>query len=199
MQRDAQTWWNLPVTVAAHHWGLGGGIQIASAIFIFYIVACDMAHTYYVTTQNLLFLDVASHQRRLARSSASVLPMRHSQEGGEPGANGQECRESSRFQKWRRVGLGLAARFLQHSIRDAILPIALCPTMTSVLAVDTPLDVMFCGTIMLVVLQLDSLQMNSLLTQAQQMEIATQFSVVVTAAQEQRLRMELSIAFWSAW
>ena len=44
-------------------------IQMGSAIFIFYLVACDIAHNHYVCCQNLIFLDVASQQRRRHRTT----------------------------------------------------------------------------------------------------------------------------------
>ena len=67
------------------------------------------------------------------------------------------------------------------------------------MAVTTPLDVIFCGTIMLVILQLDGLQMNALLTEEQQLELATQFSVTVKKQQAQMLQRELLVVFWILW
>ena len=52
---------------------------------------------------------------------------------------------------------------------------------------------------MVVVLQLDNLLMNTLLTHNKQLEVATQFSVVITREQELMLQMQLNTAFWSAW
>ena len=84
-------------------------------------------------------------------------------------------------------------------MRDIFLTLAPWVTLNAVLAVTTPLDVLFCGTIMLVILQVHHIQMGTLLTDRHQMEMSAQFSVVITTKQERMLRRELSIAFWSAW
>ena len=191
-QQDAQSWWNLPVGVASHDLQSGGVWQLVSAIFIFYIVSCDIARTYHVCQQNLLFLDMASQQRR--RTTAKVLPFHGSNhrggEGEEAGTVWGSCR---------RVMLGFAARFLQYSLRDGLLPIALWPTYSAVIAVTTPLDVVFCGTIMLIILQLDNLQMSTLITDVHQLEMATKYSVVLAKQQADMLEYELNLVFWSAW
>ena len=191
-ERDAQTWWNLPVSVARHQLRLGGMWQLASAIFIFYIVACDVARTYHVSSQNLLFLKVAAKERR-RRAAALVWPLdasKHEEAVIWPRGWLAKCRHTV---------LGWAARFLQHSLRDGLVPIALWPSYNAVLAVSTPLDVFFCGTIMLIVLQLDNFQMHTLLTDKQQLELATQYTVLVTRKQEEMLERELLVVFWSAW
>ena len=185
---DEQTWWNLPLSAAKHQWPLGGAWQSVSAIFIFYIVALDVAHTHYLCNQNLIFLDVAVRQGRRGSHYASVLPLR--MDGQQPARRKRTCRPL--IFEW-------AARFLQHSVRDVLLPLAFIPTICSVLAVTTPLDVIFCGTIMLVVLQLDDLLMNTLLTHTKQMDVATQYSVVVTEQQERSMQRELVVTFWSSW
>ena len=130
---------------------------------MFYIVACDIAYIYYTCTQNLLFLDVASHQRRHPGTTASVRPLQDPQHDGQTDGQVRGC------QKCRNMFLRFAARLLQHIVRDVVVPVVFIPTVVSVLAVSTPLDVMFCGTIMVVILQLDELQMHTLLTHDQQL------------------------------
>ena len=93
----------------------------------------------------------------------------------------------------------MAARALQHLVRDTLLPIAVTATISAVQAVPTPLDIVFSGTIILVVLQLDNLMGHTLLTDAQQLENAMQYSVVLTRQQEKMLQLELTAVFWFAW
>ena len=88
-----------------------------------------------------------------------------------------------------------AARFIQLSLRDGMTSYAMWPTINAVLAVSTPLDVLFNGAIITIVLQLDSLQMRTRLTHTEQLHVATQFSVVITQQQEQALRRQLSASF----
>ena len=191
-ERDKQTWWNLPVSIVAHLWTFGGAWQGISSIFIFYIVACELARTYYVCSQNLLFLDVAS--RHYSRGDCtSVLPLNAAAHGG------TVPEQAGRSKACRRTVLGWVSRLLQHMVRDCLIPISFYGTVIAVMAVTTPLDVIFCGTIMLVILQLDGLQMNALLTEEQQLELATQFSITVKQQQAQMLQRELLVVFWILW
>ena len=192
-QQDAQSWWNLPASGAVHMPKLGGLWQLSSAVFIFYVVACELANIYYVSSQNLIFLEVASQQSDGGCTPAAVLPFHaasHDVAGDEQPSGRKPCRR--RVLEW-------AAYFLQHAVRDGLVPIAIFPAVVSVIAVSTPLDVIFCGTIMLVILQLDSLQMGTLFTENQQLEVGRQFAVVLTQKQLERLQRELNIVFLSSW
>ena len=200
---DEQTWWNLPVSATSHQWKFGGGFQIGCAIFIFYVIACDIAHVYHTSTQNMLFLDAASRQRR---TSASVLPGQSAQHGGGAGGKkdsvllgGGDGEQDSVWQTCRRTVLGWAARGLQHSVRDGLIPTSFFSTISSVVSMSTPLDVIFNGTIFLIVLQVDNLLVHTRLTEENQKEMAQKYSLVVTAQQHQMLQRQMDVAFWSAW
>ena len=190
---DSNTWNELPLGVVSHQPRFGGLWNIIATIFIFYMVACDVAHTCYMSNQNLLFLDVASQQRQRRRSNASVSPLNSLKHGEAEGE------QASRWQACRRTILGWAARALQHVLRNSLAAYTLYVTLMSVIAEATALNILFCGTIMLLILQLDNLQMQTLLTERQQLEIATQYSVVITKKQERMLQQKLTIEFWAAW
>ena len=187
-EMDARTWKNLPISVASHLFKWTNMSQFISAIFIFYLVACDIARTCHMCSQNMLFLDIASKQRRA--HSASVRPL-HDVAGGGP--------ESIRWQKCRRLMCGGAARLLQHILRNVIVLFAIPGTSVAVHAVSTPLNVIFNGTVMLIILQVHHVQLATLLTDRKQVEIATQYSVVITTKEERMLQRELAISFWSVW
>ena len=88
---------------------------------------------------------------------------------------------------------------LQHILRNVIVLFAIPGTSVAVHAVSTPLNVIFNGTVMLIILQVHHVQMATLLTDRKQVEIATQYSVVITTKEERMLQRELAISFWSVW
>ena len=69
----------------------------------------------------------------------------------------------------------------------------------SIVSVTTSFDIIFCGSIAVVVLQADQYLFSTIMTDSRLEEMSKEFSLVLTRRQCERLEVELSVVFWSAF
>ena len=69
----------------------------------------------------------------------------------------------------------------------------------SIVSVQTSFDIIFCGSIAVVVLQVDKQLFSTIMTDASLSVISQEYSLVLTQRQHKRLQTELTVVFWNAF
>ena len=168
---DLDTFWSMGISTVSHAFQFGGVILLPAAVFMFFLVATEMASVHASASQYLIALEVAQQERKPDKTPKCCC------------SNGGVC----------------AARFLLYLARDYIVISVLNPTIMSVTAVSTSFDIIFCGAIAVTILQADQQVFSTIMTDASFNEMVQEFSLVLTKSQHARLKLELTVVFWSAF
>ena len=167
---DLNTAWSFGIPQLSHMSHFGGAILFPAAIFMVYIVASEIAQVQTAASQHRMCVEVAFQEYKFNESHT-------------------DCSS--------KVGY-YAARALLVLVHDVLIPVAFSPTITSVLAVTTSYDIVFCGAIAMVVLQADYHLFGNIMTDTRLNEMTKEFSLDLSRRQCNRLEIELTVVFWNA-
>ena len=163
--------WSLPIAPLAHLYRNGGAILFPVTVFMLFVVSSEMANVHVSATQYWMCLEVARQESKDDTTRASC------------------CSKAGPVAAW----------VLLFMVRDCIVLYLLQPTVMSIVSVQTSFDIIFCGSIAVVVLQADQQLFSTIMTDASLSEISQEYSLVLTQRQHKRLQTELTVVFWNAF
>ena len=171
-EEDAKTtFWALDFAPIQHAFRHGGTILFPSALFMMLIVASELAHVHTSATQYMICLEVANQQQKYDETHLGC------------------CSKAGLY----------AARLLLFLIRDCVILNALFPSVMSIVSVASAFDIIFCGTIAVVILQADQYLFSTIMTDTHVVELSDEFTLILTREQCDRLQIELTVTFWCAF